>query len=194
MSEQPWIPVEEILPEPWQLVWVWTDYQPSDWFLQKVNGAVRLQWATLRILQACVDPEGDWHLQHIGFLPLTNYYREPVRPEAQGISRPIHPLFWMPMPSAPPGQSYPPLKRAKPPGEQRSPAAAPSDCPSINDHDQEMFDDLRRYNLRHPGIVAATVVRIMKLDRVTSAQIGAARTEWLKLGLEKLKPTADAHR
>jgi hypothetical protein len=55
----------------------------------------------------------------------------------------------------------------------------------ISDHDQQIFDDLRRHHLRHPGSVPAAIARLLQRETVTSHQINKARLEWLKLGLGK---------
>lgn len=57
----------------------------------------------------------------------------------------------------------------------------------VNDHVQQIFTDLRRHNLRHPGSVSARVVKLFARDTVTIDHIAAARLEWLKLGLDKSK-------
>jgi hypothetical protein len=54
---------------------------------------------------------------------------------------------------------------------------------SVSGHVQQIFDDLRRHHLRHPGHVSGRVVKLFSLDTVTEQQIATARTEWLGLGL-----------
>lgn len=53
----------------------------------------------------------------------------------------------------------------------------------INDHDEMMFAELRRYHLRHPGTLSKKVLRIMKAQYLSAKEIGEARLEWLRLGL-----------
>jgi hypothetical protein len=52
-----------------------------------------------------------------------------------------------------------------------------------SDQDETMFAALRRYHLRHPGTVPAAVVKVIYKNTVTLADIGKARTEYVRLGL-----------
>ena len=52
----------------------------------------------------------------------------------------------------------------------------------LDDHDKQMFADLLRHHLRHPGSVSARIVNLFRLAIVNPDQIAAVRLEWLKLG------------
>jgi hypothetical protein len=54
--------------------------------------------------------------------------------------------------------------------------------------DEQMFVDLHRHHLRHPGSVPAAIVQMMKRNTFTYEQINKVRLEWLRLGLNKEKP------
>jgi hypothetical protein len=78
--EDPWIPVEEMLPAEHQLVLVWTNYTAS---VIKIHFPV-FTWC---LRQGWIDERGFWHLQ-------------------AGIQEAVTVLFWMPVPPPPPRQQY----------------------------------------------------------------------------------------
>ena len=52
----------------------------------------------------------------------------------------------------------------------------------LNDRDEKVFADLRKINLRTPGVVKPAIVKLIRADFLTLKQIGDARLEWLRLG------------
>lgn len=93
MSDNPWIPVKEMLPESLRMVWVWTDYTFPDCMVQKYRA-----YPAITIHIGWMNAEGFWRIQTPSFVRV---------------------LYWMPMPPAPPGQTYPPLRYGVAPGERK---------------------------------------------------------------------------
>lgn len=51
-----------------------------------------------------------------------------------------------------------------------------------NDTDLKAMSDLRKWNLRHPGIVKIRTMRLLTLKKFTPSQRMRIRQEWLRLG------------
>jgi hypothetical protein len=81
VHDDPWIPVEEMLPAKRQLVLTWTDYHP---LVMPKRNFPAFTWC---VRQGWLCERGLWHLQ-------------------AGIQEAVNVLFWMPMPPPPPRQKY----------------------------------------------------------------------------------------
>ena len=79
----PWISVDEGLPEPNQIVQVWTNW--------RIGG---LPFCSLLLDQAYINVQGDWIIRKVGYSQLSH----------KSV------LFWMPMPVPPPNENYPTLR------------------------------------------------------------------------------------
>lgn len=110
----PWIPVDEMMPEPWQLVFVWTDYVPCNFFRRpEIPGDPRTisrLHLFLTVTQGFVGKLNEWHLSYLGSCHVHNSKVHAHDDPGHGLLGPVNVLFWMPMPPAPPGLSYPPLR------------------------------------------------------------------------------------
>jgi hypothetical protein len=104
----PWISIEEGMPEPCQLVQVWTDYERHPFWQECFGPPVT---PSFRFSTGWVDEKEGWHLHVVGDLRVHNY-RAVERPGEGGLAGPVKVLFWMPLPEPPPGQSWPKLKIA----------------------------------------------------------------------------------
>jgi hypothetical protein len=63
----------------------------------------------------------------------------------------------------------------------------PDHCPPMDDDEMKAFEALSRYHLRFPRAVNPRVVRILRLDRLTNAQIAEVRAECFNLGIKFTK-------